>query len=134
MSESSAELGAFQEGPWTIVINKRERLIFRSNMGGLQPLIQAVSQYGAELDGATVYDKVIGRAAAFIIAASSIRRVATPVASIPAIEILRRAGKSIRCLEKVPRILDADRRDLERFEKLSLDAATPEQFLRLLQR
>lgn len=134
MSDIQGELREFQEGPWSIVIFKNDRQIFRSNMGGLQPLLEALSQHRGELDRATIYDKVVGRAAAFIIASSGIRKVVTPIISASAPNILRQGGKQVRYSEKVDRILDADRRDLEAFERLSLDANSPEQFLKLLQR
>ena len=134
MTKAKSALEQFKAGPWSITIVKRERILFRSNMSGISPLLQAVHQLGKELDRADIYDKVIGRAAAFLVVSTGIRRVYTPVISQPALEILRRNHRPVSYLKRVDRILDRNLRDLCTMEKLSLDADTPEQFIRLVSR
>lgn len=134
MTKAKTVLEQFKAGPWSITIVKRDRVLFRSNMSGLSPLFQAIQQLGPELDRADIYDKVIGRAAAFLISSTDLRHVFTPVISQPAIEILRRNNRPVTYLKRVDRILDRNLKDLCPMEKLSLDADTPEQFLRLVTR
>jgi hypothetical protein len=101
-------------------------------MSGLSPLAEAINQHGRALDGALIFDKVIGRAAAFLIVHAGIRRAYTPLISGPALDILRSGGCRVAFLNKVSRILDQQMEDLEPMERLALDATTPEQFIRLL--
>jgi iron complex outermembrane receptor protein len=111
---------------------KHRQLMFRSNMSGLSPLVEAINQHGSKLDGALIFDKVIGRAAAFLIVHAGIRKVYTPIISGPAMDILRSAHCTVGYLEKVSRILDKQMVDLEPTERLALDATTPSQFIKLL--
>jgi hypothetical protein len=132
MSHTKEELEQFRDSPWSIVIMKHRQLLFRSNMSGLSPLVEAITQLGSKLDGALIFDKVIGRAAAFLIVHAGIRKVYTPLISGPAMEILRAGGCSVRSIEKVSRILDKQMTDLDPMERLALDATTPSQFIKLL--
>jgi hypothetical protein len=132
MSQTKDELEQFRDSPWSIVITKRRQLLFRSNMSGLSPLVEAINQHGEKLDGALIFDKVIGRAVAFLIVHAGIRKVYTPLISGPAMEILRSGGCTVRYLVKVSRILDKNMADLEPMERLALDASTPDQFIKLL--
>lgn len=134
MSRGSLNLQNFARGPWSIIITRKNQALFRSNMNGLSPLLQAISQLGSELDRSDIYDKVIGRAAAFLIVTTGIRRVFTPVISQPALEILRRQRRIVRYQKRVDRILDREQKNLCPMERLSLDADSPEQFVRLVTR
>ncbi|MFA6197782.1 MAG: DUF1893 domain-containing protein [Patescibacteria group bacterium] len=132
MSHTKEELERFRDGPWSTIIIKNKRLLFRSNMSGLSPLAEAINQHGRELDGALIFDKVIGRAAAFLIIHAGIRKVYTPLISGPAMDILRSSRCVVGYLEKVNRILDKQMTDLDPMERLALNATTPGQFIKLL--
>ncbi len=134
MTRSKTELEQFRTGPWSITIIKGKNILFRSNMGGISPLMQAINQLNSELTGAVIYDKVIGRAAAFLVLYAGLRRVYTPLISQSALQLLRLRRIPVTCLERVDRILNKSQTELCPMEKLSLDADTPEQFIRLLRR
>ncbi|MBU0707090.1 DUF1893 domain-containing protein [Patescibacteria group bacterium] len=134
MTKTKAELQEFRDCPWSIYVTKSKKLIYRSNMGGINPLLQALNQLGEEIAGSELFDKVVGRAAAFLAVYGGIRRVNTPVISIAALEILRERKIPVSYLERVDRILDREKKELCPMEKLSLDADTPEQFVKLIKR
>ncbi len=134
MTRRKTELEKFKNSPWSIIITKGKNIIYRSNMSGLSPLMQAINQLNGELAGASVYDRIIGRAAAFLLVHASVRSVYTPLVSRPAIEILRSHKIPVVYLAKVDRIMDREMKDLCPMEKLSLDADTPMEFIRLVNR
>ncbi|MDD5567506.1 MAG: DUF1893 domain-containing protein [Patescibacteria group bacterium] len=135
MTKTKSDLERFQAGPWSIVITQRNKVLFRSNMGGISPLWQAIHQLSKEeVAGAEIYDKVVGRAAAFLIISVKFRKVNTPIISRPAIEILRSSRIPVNYLKKVDRILDKNLRDLCPMERLSLDADTADGFIKLVKR
>lgn len=70
---------------------------------GILPLMQWLSG-GEFLRGAVVADKVIGKAAAFLLVLGGVREVFAGVISVPAAEVLENAGISYTFEKKVQNI------------------------------
>ncbi|MDP3964035.1 MAG: DUF1893 domain-containing protein [bacterium] len=134
MSTVKQEIEKFRTSPWSLVITRGSDVLLRSNMAGIHPLAQSISHLGEELSRSMVWDRVIGRAAAFLIVHGGFRKAATPIVSKPALEILRKYKVPITYLYRVERILNTAQSDICPIERFSLDADTPEQFIKLYKR
>lgn len=93
-------------------------IIAQSREKGIRDLYKTAWLYKEYLIGASVADKVIGKAAAAILIDIPVKECFGELVSEGALEIFRKNG--IRCSfdEKVPAILNRDKTDLCPFEKL----------------
>lgn len=83
--------------------------IYISAKGGLRPLIECIRRFQGHT-GCTLYDKVIGLAAARLIAYSGIAsKLRTTVISKPALKYLHEKGIHTEADSVVPNILTKDR-------------------------
>ena len=100
---------------------------------GIHDLLQLVSDQPERLQGAIVADKLVGRAAAAIMAVGGVRELHTNLISTPARELLEKAGIRVFAREEVPAILNRDRSGMCPMDTRIADAETPEECVRLLQ-
>ena len=91
-------------------------VIFRSSESGLKPLMDWMYS-GNNYMGFMVADKIVGRAAAFIIIAMGIREVYAEVISEPAKKLLENNQISVTAETVVPEILNADKTDVYPLDK-----------------
>ena len=73
---------------------------------GVQDLLALISSQPERLQGAIVADKVIGKAAAALMAIGGVVEVHTNVICTPARELLEREGIKVFAAEEVPQILN----------------------------
>ncbi|MBQ7530782.1 MAG: DUF1893 domain-containing protein [Paludibacteraceae bacterium] len=78
------------------------------NGRGVSDLLTLLTDEPDRLKGAIVADKMVGRAAAVLMAAAGVREVHTNIISTPALKVLREAGISVSFNEEVPQILNRD--------------------------
>ena len=76
---------------------------------GIKPLLELVDRDKSKLEGATVVDKVIGRAAASICIVAKVKRVCALMASNDAIALLAKHGIECEARERVEMILNRAR-------------------------
>lgn len=76
---------------------------------GVQDLLALISSQPERLQGAIVADKVIGKAAAALMATGGVVEVHTNVICTPARELLEREGIKVFAAEEVPQILNRDK-------------------------
>jgi len=74
-------LDYFLEKNWSFILIKNGRIVYKSKLQGLKPLIFCVKKYKKEMRGAIVFDKVVGRAAAVLLAYARVKEVWTPTIS-----------------------------------------------------
>ena len=79
--KSRYNLDCFSGSYWSFVIIKQNRIIYKSKLAGLKPLIYCIKKYQTEMRDSIVYDKIIGKAAAILIASAGVREVWTPTIS-----------------------------------------------------
>ena len=79
-----------KEGGYTCVACKGER-VYPVDKRGLRPLVDWLDDR-ADLMGAAVADKVVGRGAAFLYLLLGVRSVYGAVMSVPAMKLLRNGG------------------------------------------
>ena len=76
---------------------------------GVQDLLQLLENEPQRLQGAVVADKMIGKAAAALMAVGGVKQVHTNLICTPAREMLEKAGIVVSAKEEVPMILNRDR-------------------------
>lgn len=76
---------------------------------GVQDLVQLISDHPERLNGAIVTDKVIGKAAAALMATGGVKEVHTNVICTAGKELLEGEGILVFATEEVPQILNRDR-------------------------
>lgn len=103
-----------------LVIVKDGEVIFRSNGRGIKPLYMAVNKIKESLKGASVADKVIGKAAAMLCAYAEIKELHTNLISKKAIDVLDRTAIKYEFESSAPFIRNRDNTGLCPVETLSL--------------
>ena len=63
----------------SLMIYKKGELLFESDLGGIRPHLKAINEHGKALEGTLMVDKILGRAAAFLVIYS---RAAEAIANI----------------------------------------------------
>lgn len=94
----------FQSGTYSFVIVNDGRVLTTGTRDGIGELLQAVEQYGAQLRGASLADKVVGKAVAMVAVYAGLRAVYSPLASRAALEVLQPRGISLQADSLVPLI------------------------------
>jgi hypothetical protein len=116
----------FLKGGDTLRIYHQGRLIFTSAKPGVLPLLEYARSVPRE-KGVTIFDRVVGNAAALLLSMISCRDVYSPLGSQLAEETLRSYGISYHFAETVPFIQNQKREDMCPMERLSL-GKDPEEF------
>ena len=105
----------------TLRVYRGERLIFASAKDRLRPLLEYVSRFPSGEEGVTIFDRVVGNAAALLFARIFCPEVYSPLGSELAAKTLKRFGIAYHFLETVPYIQNSSGEDMCPMEKLSLD-------------
>ena len=101
--------------------------VFTSQERGVKPLLFLLKEKKEFLKGASVADKVIGKAAALLMALGEIKEVHTLIISEPAIKVFEK--HNIPCFydKKVDRIINRTGDGLCPMETLCLDVENPQE-------
>lgn len=101
--------------------------IFTSQERGVKPLLHLLSEKKGFLKGASVADKVIGKAAALLMVLGEIKEVHTLVISEPAIKVFEKYNIPCFYDKKVDRIVNRTGDGLCPMESLCLDVEEPKE-------
>ena len=107
------------------------KIIYKSEASGLRSLIFCLKKYRRKMQGAIVFDRVVGRAAALLLSYGGVKKIITPVISREAIKILERGGAEVEYGKTVKNIMNRAGTDLCPMEKLSA-GKTAEELLEIL--
>ncbi|MEM2904713.1 MAG: DUF1893 domain-containing protein [Candidatus Bathyarchaeia archaeon] len=119
----------------SLLILKDGASIYSSRKGGIAPLLDAIAQLGRDrLSNSTVVDKVVGKAAALLIAYFKAERVYSKLMSRAAAEILDRHGVGFFSSKTVDVIRNRAGTDICPFEQLVLRVEEPAEAYTLLKR
>ena len=124
-------LDYFQKKSWSLVLIKNSEIIYRSKKQGLAPLIFCLKNKPGLLRGATVYDKLVGRAATLLMIYGKVKEVMTPAISRMALVELKKNNINSEYGEVVGKIMNRKGDDLCPMEKLS-SGKSAEEFAGLL--
>ena len=101
-------LDMLNEQGLSLLVFNHDSLTTHANRG-VQDLLQLISEQPERLQGAVVADKIIGKAAAAIMATGGVREVHTNIICTPAKRLFEQQGILIFATEEVPMILNRDK-------------------------
>ncbi len=102
------------------VLVKSGRVLARSRGAGVRPLVEALDRLGEAAQGATLADRIVGRAVAVLSCQSGLSAVYGECFSEAARQTLETAGVRASWKMLVPAIFNRDRTDLCPLERLTL--------------
>jgi len=117
----------FLAGSDTIRVYRGDKLLFVSSKAGISSLLDYIREFSASEGGVTVFDRVVGNAAALLLKLILCGEVYSPLGSEIAVETLRRFGIDLYFTEVVPYIQNRSRNGMCPLERLSLSKG-PEEF------
>ena len=103
LERAKAELRA---GDWSLVLVKEGRVAARTSGPGLRELLALAGSLGDTARGASLADRVVGRAAALVALAMGIRAVYTPLLSEGGRRVLEESAIDLVYERVVPMILN----------------------------
>jgi hypothetical protein len=109
----------FFEKSWSFVLIKNGKIIYKSKAQRLRPLVFCLKKYNRQISGTVVFDKIVGRAAAYLLARARVAEVRTPTISRDAKRILSKNKIKIAFGREVKNIMNRRGDDLCPMEKLS---------------
>ncbi|RJS90916.1 DUF1893 domain-containing protein [Candidatus Bathyarchaeota archaeon] len=109
----------------SLVIVKNGRIIFCSESPGIKGILEAIEKLGERLSGASAADRIVGKAAALLLAYSQIVKVYAITLSRSGLYTLRKNSIPVEYDYLVPEILDKNKKDICPFEKFTSDIESP---------
>lgn len=97
-------LDILEETGNSLMIYKQGELIFESSLKGIRPHLKAINELGETLEDTLVVDKILGRAAAFLVIYIKAAEAITAVLSTPGKRVLEKYGVKFSYREEVPHI------------------------------
>jgi len=117
----------------SLMILREDMTLLESKEEGMKPLLKALRRFGRTgLRGTTVVDKIIGKAAALLIAYFRPREVYCATLSRGAEEVFKRYRLTYHAARVVPEILSRSGHGLCPFEKAVINTETPTTGYRML--
>lgn len=111
---------AFLDSDDTLRIYRDETLVFSSKQDRLLPLMEYIADCGTESGPLTIFDKIMGNAAALLALKVNCREVYSPLGSELAVKTLEKHSIIYHLDKIVPYILQANGKDLCPMEQLSI--------------
>lgn len=119
---------------FTLVAISSNKEVFTSSDRGVKPLLHLLENEKDFLKGASVADKVIGKAAALLMVLGGIKEVHTNVISEPAAEVFEKHNITFFFDKKVERIINRKGDDLCPMETLCMDVEKPSEAFEKIKR
>lgn len=130
-SRAPQRLEYFLEKKYSFVLVADGEIVYKSKLEGLVPLVSCLSNHRQQMQGAVIYDKIVGRAAALLLVLGGVKKVLTPLISHGALAHLRKNGVVVEYGKVVENISNRAGTDMCPMEKLSAGKSA-EEFLPLL--
>jgi len=111
----------------TLSVVKDECVLFETASHGISGLLRAIQELGERLRGASVADKVVGRAIALLCLYAGVERVYGSVMSRAAKELFEENGVHAECGELIGSVLDECKSATCPFERLAAGISDPEE-------
>lgn len=125
-------LDMLNEQGLSLLVYNHDSLTTHDNRG-VQDLLQLISGQPERLQGAIVADKIIGKAAAAIMATGGVKEVHTNIICTPAKELFESQGILVFATEEVPMILNRDRSAMCPIDTQIADIESIEECVEVLQ-
>ncbi len=117
----------FQNERASFVLVKAGRVLATGNREGIAELLDAVETLGIETRGASLADKVVGKAVAMVAAHVGIRAIYSPLASEAGQQVLAQARIALQADHIVPLILNRRNDGICPLERLTQPLDQPHQ-------
>ena len=108
-----------------------DRLVFKSNKDGLQPLLEYIDRFVPYPSKVKIFDKIMGNAAALLSVKAGCQEIYSPLGSELAIQTLDNYRIGHHFTEIVPYIQKRNQQGMCPMEELSL-SKSPEEFYEVL--
>ncbi len=128
-----AKVKLLDEG-FALVIVKEGVVLYSSRERGIKPIYTAVSELGSELIGASLADRVIGKAAALLCKMAQFKSVYTNLISDSAIKVFNENNIRFSYRESCPFIINRRKDGMCPVEKISLNIDSGELLLPEIER
>lgn len=119
MKQHPRKINFLNFSDFSFVLIKRGRILYKSKSQGLKPLIFCLKKRKKDLNGAIVFDKIVGQAAALLLVLGRVKTVMTPLVSQRALGYLKKNRVKVIYKNKVKHILNQKKEDFCPMEKLS---------------
>lgn len=117
----------------TLVVKSADGTIHRFTQRGVKDLLTLVTQSPEILNGSSIADKAVGKAAAACMAAGGTRQVWADVMSTSALALLQNHGVKAECGQLVHHIINRTGDDWCPMERLSRGLDDPEAIIQKIQ-
>ena len=97
-------LDILEETGNSLMIYKQGELIFESDLKGIRPHLKAIDKLGEKLEGSLMVDKILGRAAAFLVVYSRAAEAMAMIVSTPGKMVMEKYSLKFSYREEVPHI------------------------------
>jgi len=104
----------------SLVIVKEGETVFESRSSGIRGLLQAIEKLEERLSASSVADRVVGRAAALLLAYSHVNELYAATLSDGGLKVLEENSIPVEHDHLVPKILDKEGKNICPFEKFSI--------------
>lgn len=121
-----------KEEDLAIAIVKEGNILFSSKEKGIKPMYTAVNEIKENLEGSSIADRVIGKAAAQLCIYAGIKELYTNIISESAIEVLKSRDIIFTYKVSTPYIKNRDKTDMCPVEKLSRDIDNADELLKII--
>jgi hypothetical protein len=125
------KFGEFVKSPDTVRIYKGDKLLFSSQKERLLPLLEYAKNFTPYENGVTVYDRVVGNAAALLLKKIQCAEVFSQLGSKAGMKALEEFGIRYHFNQTVDCIMDDSRQNMCPMEKMAL-GKTSEEFYQLM--
>ena len=109
----------------TLAIVKNGQVLFQTDSHRISGFIGAIEKFGTQLNGASVADRVAGKALALLCVYAGIREVYAEILSRKAQEVFEENKVAVEWKEIVDNVLDLNKTGVCPFEKVAADISDP---------
>lgn len=121
----------FLKSAWELEVWEKDKVVFRSKESGVRGLLDFIEEQGRAKKNLIVFDKVVGRGAAFLVILIKADTIYGKLGSELAVQALKKYKIKFYFKETVSNIMNRDKTGICPFEQLSL-GKTPEEFYKCL--
>ena len=111
----------------TLAIAKNGRVIYETDAHRISGFMRAIDTLGTQLCGASIADKVVGKALALLCVYAGIREVYAEVLSKKAQELFDQNQITCQWLQMVENVLDLNKTGVCPFEKAASEITNPDE-------
>jgi len=126
MSDLDIAKTELYEEELTLAIVAKGTVLFETKSHRISGFLDAVETLGNKLEGASLADRIVGKAVALLCVYAKIRAVYAAVLSRKAQAVFKQNNISVQWRELVDNVLDANKSGVCPFEKAAADLSDPE--------